>query len=240
MPSARGEKVVNAACSDTQFRFLTEADAEAVHVTHKRIFESITNKAFMYLHSEDFFRTIARKQGRLIGAFRNRDLIGYAALRLPGLAHNTHWRSLDRLSFKGEVVAEGAGCAVLPEFRNCGIFRELLRKRNEAASHFGAQYQTSIVAPTNFASLFPLLAEGFFIAAAHKDESGYNYLMVKPLLFEFLPPGGAGFIVSPHDAITNLFCLCEREMIGLPDPRGDAIQLKYYLIHQLDFSQASA
>jgi hypothetical protein len=208
---------------------LSSTDAEAVHAMHLTIFESIAHASFMYPRNEGYFRAIAEDQGRLIGAYCNDRLVGYSGLRLPGNIDNSHWRSLGRLSLTG-AIAEGAGSGVVPEFRDRGIFRKLIRRRNIAAKELGAHFQTSIVAPLNFASLVPLLQEGFIIGAPYEDESGQNYLLVKPLGGELTLPMAPSVAVSACDVASNLVCLCQRNMIGVPEPNGNTVQLRYHRI----------
>jgi hypothetical protein len=217
--------------ADLQFRLLTEADADAAYHVHTEVFSGLHDQSFMYQHDRSFFANLITRKGRMIGAYFDASLIAYIGLYLPGRAENRHWTLLTHLHFEREIVAEGAGGAVLPGFRKRGVYRALLRLSNEEAKSSGAQFQTSVVAPQNWASLMPLLTEGFLMAAAFEDATGMNYLLVKPLL-STVHRSGKATSVSVHDISANIGHL-SRNDIGFPQPNGKHVELLYYSPEQI-------
>jgi hypothetical protein len=144
-----------------------------------------------------------------------RELVGYIAVRLPGLAINTHWKSLQHLPIDSRGVSEGAGSAILPEYRSKGLFSKLLSARNAIALSLGAEFQTSIVAPGNFSCLLPVLADHSLMAATYEDHTGLNYLLIRPLAQGLEAADRSGTVISVEDTAGNIFHLSNGE-IGVP------------------------
>jgi hypothetical protein len=213
------------ATADLQFRLLTEADAEVAYYIHRSVFSALPNQSFMYEHDLSFFVDLIKTKGRMIGAYLGATLIGYIGFRLAGFSES-HWSLLTHLQVKREMVTEGAGAAVLPDFRKKGVYSELLRYRNGEAQALGAQFQTTVVALRNTASLKPVLVDGSLMAAIFEDETGLNYLLVKPL-FNTVHRSGEGAIVSPYDVLENDRYLSQN-FIGFPQAKGGDLEIMYY------------
>ncbi len=212
--------------ADLRFRLLTEADAEAAYHVNRSVFSALSDRSFMYEHDLSFFVDLIKRKGRMIGAYFDARLIGYIGFRLPGCSENGHWKLLTHFQVKREMVTEGAGGAVLPGFRKRGVYSALLRYRNEEAKALGAQVQTSVVAPRNWASLMPILTDGSLMSAVFEDVTGMNYLLAKPLL-STVHRSGEGAIVSPHDIAANI-CHLSQNYIGFPQSNGSHIEIMYY------------
>ena len=209
-----------------QFRLLTGSDAGAAYRVHRKVFSALTNKNFMYEHDLQFFVDLIQSNGRMIGAFFDESLIGYIGFRYAGLSENRHWRLLKHLQINQESMAEGAGGAVLPEFRKRGIYGRLLQRRNEEAKTSGAMFQSTVVASDNTASLTPVLHTGFLVSAVFEDETGINYLFVKPL-WNSVHASGNGMTISLHDVSENVRHLSKKH-IGLPRLGGGTLEVTYY------------
>jgi len=194
---------------------VNKADAPAAFDVHRRALANLADKSFMYSRDLDYFTAIAQDEGRLIGAYIDRELVGYIAVRLPGSASNTHWKSLRHLPIDPRCVSEGAGSAVLPEYRSKGLFSKLLSARNAIALSLGAEFQTSIVAPGNLSCLLPVLADHSLMAATYEDHTGINYLLIKPLAQALEAGSRSGTIISVGDTAGNLLHLSNGE-IGVP------------------------
>jgi predicted N-acetyltransferase YhbS len=212
--------------ADFQFRLLTGADAEAAYRVHRRVFSALINKNFMYEHDLQFFVDLIQSKGRMIGAFFDESLVGYIGFRYAGLSENRHWRLLKHLQIKQESMAEGAGGAVLPEFRQRGIYGQLLQQRNEEAKTSGAMFQSTVVASDNTSSLKPVLNAGFLVSGVFEDETGINYLFVKPL-WNAVHASGDGITISLHDVSENVRRLSKKH-VGLPRLGGDTLEVRYY------------
>ena len=202
-------------CSSPEVRLLDRADARAAFDVHRRALENLADKNFMYSRDLDYFTAIAQDEGRLIGAYINQELIGYIATRLPGLGNSTHWMSLQHLPIDPRCLSEGAGSAVLPEYRSRGLFSKLLTARNAVALSLGAEFQTSVVAPSNLSCLLPVLADDSLMAATYEDHTGLNYLLVRPLAKGLETADRSGPVVSVEDTAGNLFHLSTGK-IGVP------------------------
>jgi Acetyltransferase (GNAT) family len=221
-----------------KFRLLTEADAETVYHVHRRVFSTLSDKSFMYQRELTFFVDMVERKGRIVGAYIDGTLIGYIAFRLAGNPENRHWNSLRHIPLEREMVAEGAGGAVLPEFRNRGVFRGLLRRRHAEAKASGAKFQTTVVAPRNTDCLVPILADGSLMSAVLEDATGKNYLLMKPLL-STVNKIGSGAAVSPYDVSANISSLAEN-YVGIPNSRGGDIQIVYYSPHAIYLGDGDA
>jgi len=221
-------------CSSPEVRLLDRADARAAFDVHRRALENLADKSFMYSRDLDYFTAIAQDEGRLIGAYIERELVGYIAVRLPGLAINTHWKSLQHLPIDPRCISEGAGSAVLPEYRSRGLFSKLLTARNAIALSLGAEFQTSVVAPGNLSCLLPVLADDSLMAATYGDHTGTNYLLVKPLVRGLEAAGQSGIAVSVEDIAGNLFHLSTGEIGVLSDYRQVVYRIPMQLRKAVD------
>jgi hypothetical protein len=213
----------------TMLRLVQPSEAEAVYEVHAIVRRSLPHASFMYGREPDFFRDIASRSGRLIGAYCGDQLVGYAALSMEQPSKASHWRYLQHLCIAADEIAEGAGGAVLPEYRRMGVHGQLLRERNRVASGLGLKFQTSIVAPANIASLRSFLRERFLIAARYQDGDGDNYLMLKPLVGRMTFDSEPGHQAALDDVAGN-FRFLQSGLCGVPCEHGKALHIRYHAI----------
>ena len=214
------------AASATLLRLVRPDESEAVHHVHLAVRRTLLDRRFMYEHGRDFFRDVASGGGRLVGAYRDDELIGYLAFHFGQETHSSHWRHLHHLSVPAGEIAEGAGGGILQQSRRRGLFTRLLRKRYDVARELGLKFQTSIVAPDNIACLRSLLEEGCLIAARYEDQDGDNYLLLKSLVGRVPLHELPGCPVALDDVASNLRFL-RSGFCGVPCGNGEALRVRY-------------
>lgn len=212
---------------DTVFLILKTSNIPELYALHCEVLRTLRNRHFMYSHELEYFHDVVERRGHVIGAYAANRLLGYGAFLKPGEQVAGHGREMRHLGIGPDSIAESAGAAVHPDYRNRGLFTQLFRERFRLGSALGYAFITFVVSPDNLVSLKVLLRLQCIMVANYRDIDGDNYLLLKPLIEPFPCPSCKGPIVALDDRRGHFHHLFDGKKIGIADTESGELAVKY-------------
>jgi hypothetical protein len=173
-------EVKAAPARETLYDHLSEGDLDAVFALHLAATAAIGRPDLIKPESREFFQRILAGGGTIIGAFRDRTLVGYGVLQTD-LPPSEDARPQLGLTSR-DVLAKLAGESVQPVAWGAGTDDVLIDLRIAEARRAGIRHLYSTSAPGNARSWANLLDAGFAVRGLIEKYGGHlRYLLHRDL-----------------------------------------------------------
>ncbi|MDF2233947.1 hypothetical protein P2H44_15405 [Albimonas sp. CAU 1670] len=202
------------------FRALGPADLDRVYAVHLLAMAAVGDPKLVKPEDRGFFERLLGGEGRLLGAFRDGELLGYGVLQL----HLPP--SEDARPYLGIPAAEGlaklAGAGVRPGDWGAGLHDRFIEWRVTEGARLGIEHLYATAAPGNPRSWANLMAGGFAVRALEEKYGGHlRYLMWRraatpaATAAEAPPPEGAEGLWLPAEDAPAQRAALEAGRLGL-------------------------
>src|SRR5207248_3462417 len=153
------------------YEALAPVDLDSVYVLHLAATRAVGRPELIKPETRGFFERMLNGAGRVIGGWRDRELVAYGVLQLD-LPPSEDARPLLGLA-PHEPLAKLAGASVVPELWGAGLHDELIERRIVEARNQAVDHLYSTSAPGNARSWANLMAAGFAIRGVIEKYGGH-------------------------------------------------------------------
>ncbi len=195
---------------------LTPHDLDRVYAVHLAAMAAVGDPGLVKPEDRGFFERLLAGEGRLLGAFRGEDLLGYGVLQVH-LPPSEDARPRFGIP-AAESLAKLAGAGVLPGEWGAGLHDLFIDWRVAEGRRLGIEHLYATAAPGNPRSWTNLMAGGFAVRALHEKYGGHlRYFMWRrsaaPASASAAPAGSAsapgGAETPPPDPAAGLWLASE-------------------------------
>ncbi len=197
-------------------RPLSLTDVAALSRLHTAIVAATSSKAFLVERDRSWFQSVLQHNGRAIGLFADRKLIGYSILLHPPPCVDGLQSALSLLGIDHSEVAYSGGVGIDPAYQGRGLAARLIGEEIKLAMSIGASFVAGSIYPSNIAILKILARNGSCLVGIHVDKDGENFLHLQSTTVARMPLPDQDQIHELSNWSEHLAMLRRRKCIAVP------------------------
>lgn len=163
---------------------LDNTHLDEILTLQQKVYESLPDKKVLQPLTKEEFLYILNGQGKMVGAYIEKEMIAFRALLIPEIDDDEHLGYDVGLTKKSELkrVLYQEISNVHPDYRGYGLQKTLAKVIMDTFDQSAFDYVCATVAPFNIASLKDKLAQGMYIVSLKNKYGGkLRYTFAMPL-----------------------------------------------------------